>query len=172
MPRLERIAGRISVVRGQKVILDADLAELYGVETRVLLQAVRRNANRYPPDFLFVLTTQEVAALRSQTVISKRSGRGGRSHARIAFTEHGAIMAATVLHSPRAIEMSVYVVRAFIQLRHALAANREIEKRLHELERKVGTHDQAIAEIILALRQLTQPPPAIKRRRIGFVQQD
>jgi hypothetical protein len=81
-------------------------------------------------------------------------------------------MAATVLHSPRAIEMSVYVVRAFIQLRHALAANREIEKRLHELERKVGTHDQAIGEIILALRQLTQPPPAIKRRRIGFVQQD
>jgi hypothetical protein len=141
------------------------------VETRVLLQAVRRNAKRYTPDFLFRLTNQEVAVLRSQSVISKRIGSGGRSHAPLAFTEHGAIMAATVLNSPRAIEMSLYVVRAFVQLRQALATNNQIQRRLDELERKMGTHDQAIGEIILALRRLTQPPEPRKRRGIGFVQE-
>ena len=146
MQPLEEVSARIVVLRGRKLILDADLAELYGVQTRVLLQAVRRNAGRYPSDFLFVLTNQEVAALRSQSVISKRTGRGGRRYAPFAFTEHGAIMAATV------------------------NAKGEIVKRLDQLERKVGTHDRAILEILQALRQLTQPPEAPKRRRIGFVQ--
>lgn len=170
MQPLERAAARILELRGRKVILDADLAQLYGVETRVLLQAVRRNAERYPPDFLFTLTNQEVAALRSQSVISNTAGRGGRRHARLAFTEHGAIMAATVLNSPRAIETSVYVVRAFVQLRDALGNGREISRRLEQLERKVGTHDRAILEILQALRALTQPAQAPKRRRIGFLQ--
>jgi len=170
MQPLERAAARILEIRGRKVILDADLAQLYGVETRVLLQAVRRNAERYPPDFLFTLTNQEVAALRSQSVISNTAGRGGRRHARLAFTEHGAIMAATVLNSPRAIETSVYVVRAFVQLRDALGNGREISRRLEQLERKVGTHDRAILEILQALRALTQTAEAPKRRRIGFLQ--
>ena len=172
MQPLERAAARILEIRGRKVVLDADLAQLYGVETRVLLQAVRRNAERYPPDFLFILTNQEVAALRSQSVISNAAGRGGRRHARFAFAEHGAIMAATVLNSPLAIEMSVYVVRAFVQLRDAPGMRREITKRLDQLERKVGTHDRAILEILQALRALTQPAEAPKRRRIGFVQDD
>jgi hypothetical protein len=170
MQPLERAAARIVEIRGRKVVLDGDLAQLYGVETRVLLQAVRRNAERYPPDFLFILTNQEVGALRSQSVISNAVGRGGRRHARFAFTEHGAIMAATVLNSPRAIEMSVYVVRAFVQLRDAAGSGREITRRLDQLERKVGTHDRAILEILQALRALTQPAEAPKRRRIGFVQ--
>ena len=145
MQPLEEVSARIVVLRSRKLILDADLAELYGVQTRVLLQAVRRNAGRYPSDFLIVLANQEVAALRSQSVISKRTGRGGRRYAPFAFTEHGAIMAATV------------------------NAKGEIVKRLDQLERKVGTHDRAILEILQALRQLTQPPEVPKRRRIGFV---
>ena len=170
MQPLEEVSARIVVLRSRKLILDADLAELYGVQTRVLLQAVRRNAGRYPSDFLVMLANQEVAALRSQSVISKGTGRGGRRYAPFAFTEHGAIMAATVLNSPRAIEMSVYVVRAFVQLRDTFSAKGEIVKRLDQLERKVGTHDRAILEILQALRQLTQPPEVPKRRRIGFVQ--
>lgn len=170
MQPLERVAARVLLIRGRKVILDADLAALYGVETRVLLQAVRRNSKRYPPDFLFILSNQEVAALRSQSVISNAAGRGGRRHARLAFTEHGAIMAATVLNAPRAIRMSVYVVRAFVQLRDTFAAGGEIATRLDQLERKVGTHDRAILEILQALRQLTQPSETPSRRRIGFVQ--
>jgi ORF6N domain len=101
-----RIAQRIVAIRGQRVLLDSDLAALYGVETRVLLQAVRRNRARFPPDFMIVLTNQDIAVLRSQFVISKRLGRGGRSYLPCAFTEHGAIMAATVLKSRRAIEVS------------------------------------------------------------------
>ena len=157
------------MIRGRKVILDADLADLYGVARRVLLQAVRRNAERYPPDFLLRLTNHEVAVLRSQSVISKRIGSGGRSYVHSAFTEHGAIMAATVLNPPRATEMSVFVVRAFVKMRQALTANKEIAQRLDDLERKVVTHDQAIGEIILALRQLTQPSEPQKRRGIGLV---
>ena len=172
MQPLERISAKTLQVRGRKVILDSDLAVLYGVETRVLLQAVRRNAERYPPDFLFTLSNHEVAVLRSQSVISSASAHGGRRNARLAFTEHGAIMAAAVLNSPLAIQMSVYVVRAFVQFRDALAAGGEIAKRLDQLERKVGTHDRAILEILGALRALTKPAEVPKRRRIGFVQDD
>lgn len=172
MQPLELAAAKILQVRGRKVILDSDLAALYGVETRVLLQAVRRNAERYPPDFLFTLSNHAVAILRSQSVISSSTGHGGRRNARLAFTEHGAIMAATVLNSPLAIRMSVYVVRAFVQLRGALAVDGEIARRLDQLERKVGTHDRAILEILQALRALTQPAETPKRRRIGFMQDD
>lgn len=169
MNALEEISRRIFTLRGRRVILDADLAALYGVETRALLQAVRRNAARYPGDFMFAMTNQEVTALRSQFVISKPAGRGGRRYSSLAFTEHGAIMAAAVLKSARAIEVSVFVVRAFVQMREVLATGTQIGKRLDELERKVGTHDRAILEILQAIRQLTQPPETPRRKRIGFV---
>src|SRR5260221_13167855 len=146
MRSLEHIAEQILLVRGRRIILDAHLARLYGVETRALLQAIRSNAERFPSDFVFRLTDQDLAVLRSQSVISKRAGRGGRSYVPFGFTEHGAIMAATVLKSRTAIEVAIYVVRAFVQLRQALAARREVSKRLDELERRLGTHDRAIGQ--------------------------
>jgi hypothetical protein len=124
MQPVEGIAARIVLVGRQRVLLDADLAALHGVQTRVLLQAVPRNFARFPRDFMFPLSDQDVARLRSQSVISKPQGRGGRRYRRQAFTEHGAIMAASVLNSPRAIEVSVYVVRAFVRMRDALATHR------------------------------------------------
>jgi hypothetical protein len=169
MHPVESIASRIRAVRGLRVMVDADLATLYGVETRALLQAVRRNPARFPADFMISLSAQELVILRSQSVISKPPGRGGRRHATMAFTEHGAIMAATVLNSPRAIRTTVHVVRAFVQMREALVAHKEIGKRLAELESKVGTHDRSIGHILDALRQLTQPPETPRRRRIGFL---
>jgi hypothetical protein len=163
----ERIVRRIFVVRGKRVMLDADLAELYGVPTRRLNEQVRRNSRRFPPEFTFALTYQEVTDLKSQFATSSW---GGKRKLPLAFTEHGAIMAATVLNSPRAIEVSVFVVRAFLQLREALASNRELTRRLDDLERRVGTHDRAIGEILAAIRQLASPPDPPPKRRIGFVQ--
>ena len=163
----ERIAGRILLLRGLRVILDADLARLYGVETRRLNEQVRRNPRRFPPEFAFQLSNQELAHLMSQ-IATSNGGRGGMRKPPLAFTEHGALMAATVLSSPRAVEVSLYVVRAFVQLRDTLGKSAEIERRLVELERKVGTQDGAIAEILAAIRQLMQPPQST-RRRIGFV---
>lgn len=166
------IGERIFVVRGQKVMLDSDLAALYGVTTGHFNQAVERNLGRFPADFMLRLTNQEFAALKSQSVISK-PGRGGR-HRSVPrmFTEHGAIMAASVLNSPRAIEMSVFVVRAFVELREALATHKELAKRLDELEyrieKKFATHDEALAEILSAIRSLMKSPET-KRRPIGFV---
>ena len=151
------------------MILDADLALLYGVQTRRLNEQIRRNLKRFPPEFLFRLTNQELVSLMSQFATSK-AGRGGRRKAPYVFTEHGAIMAAMVLHSSRAIEMSLFVVRAFVQLRNSIAGSKELNKRLDDLERRVGTHDQAIREILAAIRQLTAPPEPARRRRIGFVQ--
>jgi hypothetical protein len=168
MRSAEGIASRIRAIRGRRVLLDADLAALYGVETRRLNEQVRRNLARFPEEFVFRLTDQELASLMSQIATSKR-GRGGLRKRPLAFTEHGAIMAATILNSPRAVEVSVFVVRAFVQMREALTANREIGRRLDELERKVGTHDRAIAQIFDALRLLTSPSAAPKRRRIGFL---
>jgi hypothetical protein len=123
------IENQILLVRGQKVLLDADLAALYGVEVRALNQAVKRNEQRFPPDFVFQLTPEENEALRSQTVISK-GGRGGRHYAPYVFTEHGAIMAASVLNSPRAVEMSIYVVRAFVHQRETLASHKALAAKL------------------------------------------
>jgi hypothetical protein len=169
----ERIGGVIRIVRGHKVLLDADLAMLYGVATRVLVQAVKRNIDRFPADFTFQLTDQEVAGLRSQSVISNaRPGRGGRRYRPYAFSEHGALMAAAVLNTPRAVEMSLYSVRAFVRLREALSANRALAKKLDELERRLDSHDQAISEIVRAIRDLTAPPEPAGKRRIGFIQSD
>ena len=149
------------------MILDSDLARLYGVTPKRFNEQVRRNRERFPRDFMFTLLNQEVAILRSQFATSSW---GGRRYAPMAFTEHGAVMAATILNSPAAIEALVYVVRAFVQMREAVKANTEIARRLDQLERKVGTHDRAILETLAALRELTQPAEAPKRRRIGFVQ--
>ncbi len=166
----ERIVEAILVVRGRKVMLDADLARLYGVPTRVLVQAIKRNLDRFPPDFMFQLTNHQVAALRSQSVISNiRSGRGGRRYTPHAFTEHGALMAATVLNTPRAVEMSRFVVRAFVRLRGLVAANEQLAKKLDELEKRLDDHDDAIVEIVRTIRQLTAAPPPVPRRKIGFV---
>jgi hypothetical protein len=138
---LSEVAGRILVVRGQRVLLDADLAQLYGVSTKAFNQAVRRNRGRFPGDFLIDLTNQEVASLRSQFVTLK-TGRGEhRKYRQLAFTEHGAIMAATILNSPRAEQMSVYVVRAFVKLRESLAAHTVLARELTMLKSRVDTLD-------------------------------
>ena len=157
---------RIVDTRGLKIVLDEDLARLYGVTTARLNQAVQRNADRFPADFAFQLNAAERQILRSQSVISS-GGHGGRRTQPWAFTEHGAIMAATVLRSARAIEMSIFVVRAFVQLRDVAAAHRELAIKLSALERKVAGHDEEFKAIIAALRKLIVPPLR-QRRRIGF----
>jgi hypothetical protein len=162
-----KIERSILLARGEKVILDADLAKLYGVATKRLNEQVRRNIDRFPDDFVFQLNRNELDNLRSQSVTSS-SGYGGRRYAPYAFTEHGAIMAATVLNSPRAVQVSVYVVRAFVQLRRVLGQNKQLAAKLAELERKVGDHDQKIVAIIQAIRELMAPPPKPPRKQIGF----
>jgi hypothetical protein len=148
-------------------MLDSDLAAIYGVSTIRLNEQFRRNRERFPSDFAYQLTAQEFTALRSQFAISK--GRGGRRYLPHVFTEHGAIMLATVLNSPVAIEASVRVVRAFVHLREMLASNKELASKLAELERRLGAHDQAIATLFQAIKQLIEPPPAEeKRREMGF----
>jgi len=164
---IERIESRILLIRGLRVLIDADLAELYGVPTRALNQAVRRNEERFPEDFMFQVTAAEAAALRSQFVISKK-GRGGRRYLPNAFTEHGAIMAANVLNSTQAMKASVLVVRAFVRLRRLLAANHELAGKLAELEQRIGTHDRAIQGIMKAIRDLMEAPPDPPKERIGF----
>jgi hypothetical protein len=170
----------ILTVRSHRVILSADLASIYGVETRALTQAVRRNADRFPPDFIFPLSAAEFselkvqgfvtadgrAALRSQNVILKRG-----QHAKFpphAFTEHGAIMAAMVLNSPQAVTMSVYVVRAFAQMREQLATDSTILKRLAEIDSTLLEHDQSLRTIWTRLQPLLTPPPSPLKPRIGF----
>ena len=168
----QEIEHRIFLIRGQKVMLDADLASLYGASTKRLNEQVRRNADRFPADFLFQLTDQEVAILRSQFATSRSQPWGGRRYLPYAFTEHGALMAANVLNSPRAVEMSVFVVRAFVKLRELLASNKELAHRLNQLEtrieKKLATHDEAIAAMLSAIRELMNPPIP-KRRGIGFI---
>ena len=154
---VEHIAQSIRIFRGHKVLLDAELAALYGVSTARLNQQIRRNLERFPGDFMFQLSAAEYSALMLQNATSK-IGRGGRRKLPLVFTEHGAIMAATVLNSSRAVEMSVYVVRAFVKLREALASNEELTQKLDELERRLQTHDQAIVGILKAIRELMNPP--------------
>lgn len=157
---VDSASGRIFAVRGKRVILDSDLANLYGVPTKRLNEQVRRNPKRFPPDFAFVLTSEEWEALRSQ-IATLDTGRGRhRKFLPYAFTEHGALMAASVLNSPRAIEVSIFVVRTFVAMREAaLSARSEIAARLDELERSLekrfAKHDQAIADIFAAIRALS-----------------
>jgi len=147
---IEHITQSILELREQRVMLDADLAELYGVATSRLNQQVRRNLERFPKDFMFQVTAEEHAALMLQNATSKPV-RGGRRKPPLVFTEHGAIMAATILNSGRAVEVSVYVVRAFVRLREVLASNKELAKKLEKLERKLDSHDQAIVGILKTL---------------------
>ncbi len=167
---VEQIGRSILILRGQRVILDRELAAIYGASTKRLNEQVKRNRDRFPENFMLRLSAAEYTALISQNATSKL-GRGGRRKLPWAFTEHGAIQAANVLNSPRAIAMGVYVVRAFVQLRELLASNKDLARRLDELEarldKKLATHDEAITAILSAIRQLMNPP-APKRRGIGF----
>jgi hypothetical protein len=161
-----RAEALIQLIRGQRVILDSSLASLYGVTTARLNEQVRRNADRFPPDFMFRLTRQEFTGLISQNATSK-TARGGRRKLPMVFTEHGALMAANVLISGRAIQMSVYVVRAFVRLRQMMVTNAEMAEKLAELERRVSGHDQAIRSLVRTIRELIMPPGK-PRRSIGF----
>lgn len=167
---VEHVTQAILVLRGQRVILDSDLAAIYGVTTGRLNEAVKRNVERFPEDFIFRLSVAEHAALISQ-IATSNPGRGGRRKLPWAFTEHGAIQAANVLNSPRAVAMGVYVVRAFVKLRELLVTNRELARRLDELETRLDKrftdHDKAIAAILTAIRELMRPPEP-QRRGIGF----
>lgn len=174
---MEPIEPLIQEIRGQKVIVDVDLANIYGVETRVLNQAVRRNAEKFPPDFLFRLTPAEVRRVnRSQTVIGPQKHRNPR-YRPFAFTEHGAIMAANILNSPRAVQMSVYVVRAFIAMRRTLGDTREQARKLSALEKelkeRLDVHEAAIVTILQRVMDIIDPPappesPEPPRKEIGF----
>ncbi|ALV09226.1 ORF6N domain-containing protein [Roseateles depolymerans] len=173
---------RIADIRGQRVIVDADLAALYGVETKRFNEAVKRNVARFPVDFMFTLTPEEFEALRSQFATSNAQetpARGGRRYAPRVFTEHGALMAAMILNSPRAIEVAIYVVRAFVRLRELAVTHGDLAKRLDELERKTEalsiSHDEfsrttrlQLKQVFDALRQLMAPPEPPKRP-IGFL---
>jgi hypothetical protein len=161
---VEEIARKILYLRNQKVLLDRDLAALYGVETRVLNQAVKRNTNRFPDDFVFILSREEIARI-SQFVTS--SGRLKFSKRVRAFTEQGVAMLSSVLNSERAVKVNIAIMRAFVKLRQTLETNRELARKFKELERRVGKHDEEIAAIFDAIRQLMAPPKQ-PRREIGF----
>ena len=182
----EQIALQIRRFRGEKVLLDFDLAKLYGVATKALNQAVKRNRERFPDDFMFQLTTEELSVLRSQTVtsIQKDAGNqevtknrsqivtgskqhGGPRYRPYAFTEQGIAMLSSVLNSKRAVKVNIAIMRAFVKLRWALATNRELSQKFSELERRVDKHDEEIAAILEAIRQLMTPPEE-PRREIGF----
>jgi phage regulator Rha-like protein len=160
------VESQILILRHQRVILDSDLAELYGVTVKQLNQQIKRNRERFPTDFMFQLTAKENQILRSQIVTSSKK-HGGRRYPPYAFTEHGAIMAATVLNSKQAIEMSVFVVRAFVRMREMLAKNRQLAAKINELDQRLKTHDTAIQDIIEAIKELMVPEGPSKRK-IGF----
>ena len=166
-----RIAQRILVLRGQRVLLDTDLAALYGVSPKRLNEQVKRNRARFPGDFAFQLEINDLRFLRSQIATLDRGRGRHRKYVPTAFTEHGAIMAATVLNTPRAVEMSVYVVRAFVKLREVLASNTELARKLVALEKSVVTLDartrKQFEDVYTAIRAL-MAPPALKTRQIGF----
>ena len=162
----DNVESLIVSLRGQKVIIDADLARLYDVTTRRLNEQIKRNASRFPDDFMFQLTPQERE--KALQTFRRFSRLKHSTTLPFAFTEHGAIMAATVLNSVRAIEMSIYVVRVFVQLRELLASNKELAVKLDELERRVGAHDRVIVDLVNAIRELMQAPEP-EARPIGFV---
>ena len=165
-PLADRILGRILSFRGERVMMDADLAELYGVQTKVLIQAMKRNQERFPEDFMFQLDPQEWSLLKSQTVTSKSGdGRGGRRTAPYVFTEQGVAMLSSVLHSPRAIQTNIAIMRAFTQLRRMLATNADLARKLEALESK---YDQQFRVVFDAIRELMAPVAPRKKPPIGF----
>jgi ORF6N domain len=181
---IEQIDGMIRTVRGARVILDSDLAKIYGVPTFRFNEAIKRNRHRFPPDFMFQLTREEFNSLKSQIAMSKRqkssqiamskTGRGGRRTLPYAFTEHGALQAANVLRSSRAVQMSVFVIRAFVKMRETLRAAPELARKLAALEKKLtarlDVHEAAIVQVLQEVMQILNPPPIPppQRPQIGF----
>jgi hypothetical protein len=163
LPR-ERIERSILLIRGHKVLLDADLAELYGVETRALLQAVSRNQKRFPKDFMFQMSKEEYELLRSQIVISKK-GRGGRRYLPYVFTEQGVAMLSSVLRSERAVQVNIEIMRAFVRLRELVATHKDLARKLEALEKR---YDAQFKVVFDAIRELMAPPTP-KKRKIGFL---
>ena len=164
--KIANVEGAIHLIRGQRVMLDSDLAAIYGVTTKRLNEQLRRNRSRFPSDFAFQLTAEELTNLRSQ--IATSSFHGGRRYRLWVFTEHGALMLASVLNSEIAVQASVRVVRAFLRLREMVAANAQLAAKLKELERRLDSHDEGIANLFAALKQLVGPSEPPKRREIGF----
>jgi hypothetical protein len=162
---IEQVESVIHVIRGQRVMLDSDLAQIYEVSTKQLNQQLKRNRNRFPGDFAFQLTVEEFTSLRSQFVTSKQ--RGGRRYLPWVFTEHGSLMLASVLNSDIAIQASVRVVRAFVRLREMVAANAQLASKLKDLERRLDSHDETIVDLFAALKRLLEPE-AKPKREIGF----
>ena len=163
---VDQIAPSIVLIRGQRVLLDSDLAKLYGVPTKRLNEQVKRNRGRFPGDFAWQLTAKEKAEVVANCDHLARLKFS--STMPYAFTEYGALMAASILNTPRAIDVSVFVVRAFVKLRELLSTHKELAGKLAELERKVGSHDVAIQSLVTAIRRLMEPPPVPPRPRIGF----
>lgn len=176
--RYTEIENLIHEIRGEKVILDSDLARVYGESTKRINQQVNRNIERFPEDFAFRLTRDEYASLKLQIATSKPSGRGGRRKPPYVFTEHGAIMAANVLRSPRAVQMSVFVVRAFVSMRSALTDTKTLTKKLTALEKdlkgRLDVHEAAIVTILQRVMDIIDPPPLPppKKRKIGYKVED
>jgi hypothetical protein len=164
--KIANLQGAIHLIRGQRVMLDSDLAMIYGVTTKRLNEQLKRNRPRFPADFAFQLTVQESRNLKSQ--IATSSSHGGKRKLPWVFTEHGALMLASVLNSAIAVQASVRVVRAFVRLREMVAANAQLAAKLKELERRFDSHDEAIANLFATLKKLLEPSEAPKRREIGF----
>jgi hypothetical protein len=163
---VKHVERMILLVRGQRVMLDEDLARMYGVATKTLVRAVKRNIERFPGDFMFQLDREEAEALRSQIVTSK--GRGGRRYLPYVFTEQGVAMLSSVLRSPRAIAVNVQIMRAFVHLRQLLSSNEDLRRKLEALERKFEDHDEKFAVVFEAIRQLMEEPEEEAKPRIGF----
>jgi hypothetical protein len=164
--KIANLESAIHLIRGRRVMLDSDLAAIYGTSTMRLNERFKRNRKRFPDDFAFVLTREEFTNLISQNAISR--SHGGRRTLPVAFTEYGAIMLASALNSEIAVQASVRIVRAFIRLREMVAANVQLAAKLKELERRFDSHDEAIANLFATLKQLLEPSEAPKRREIGF----
>jgi len=164
--KVGKIQQRILLIRGEKVIVDADLAEFYGVPTKVLNQAVRRNMDRFPADFMFQLNKNE--KLEVVTNCDHLNKLKFSPVNPLVFTEHGALMAASILNSARAVEVSLFIVRAFVALRRAISEHKELARKITQLERKLADHDDQIIAIIQAIKELSGPQPVPKKRRIGF----
>jgi hypothetical protein len=168
----KRILKTIILIRGEKVILDSDLAELYGVETRRLNEQVPRNINKFPEDFMFQLTKEEFKNLKSQIATSS-SNWGGRRKLPLVFTEHGALQAANVLNSEQANKMSVFIVRVFVRLREMALTNEKLSRKVDQLEKRVSDHDEILVELVREIRKLIDTPkPKRKPTSIGFVISD
>jgi hypothetical protein len=164
---VELVERRIYLIRGQKVMLGSDLAELYQVFTKRLNEAVRRNSNRFPEDFMFQLTDQEADSLRSQ-IATSNAGRGGRRYLPYAFTELGVAMLSSVLNSERAVQMNIVIMRAFVRMREMLATHKDLAEKIEKLERTQKQHGSILVAVVQDIQKLKTPPPQPPRRRIGF----